>query len=58
MDGYSFSPGTIAIPVDNTGNFGYTATGSNIFVKARATKGKHKLTAYLQLAGAEINALS
>ena len=47
-----------AIPVDNTGNFGYTATGSNIFVKARATKGKHKLAAYLQLAGAEINALS
>lgn len=55
MDGYSFSPGTISIPVDETGNFGYTATGSNIFVKARATKDKHKLTAYLQLAGAEIN---
>lgn len=55
MDGYSFSPGTIAIPVDNTGHFGYTATGSNVYVKARATKDKHTVIAYLQLQGAEIN---
>lgn len=55
MDGYLFSPGTIAIPVDNTGNFGYTATGSNIYVKAKANKGKHKITAYLSLQGAEVS---
>lgn len=55
MDGYSFSPGTIAIPVDKTDHFGYTATGSNVYVKARATKGRHTVTAYLQLQGAEID---
>ena len=55
MDGYLFSPGTIQIPVDNTSHFGYTATGSNVYVKARAIKGNNKVTAYLSLQGSEMD---
>lgn len=54
MSGYLFSPGTISIPSDKTSNFGYTATGSDIYLKARASKGKAHLTAYLEMAGAEV----
>ena len=53
LDGYCFSPSSIAVPTDHTNNFGYTITGSSVYVKARAENSKHKLIAYLELGGVE-----
>ena len=55
MEGNAFSPGEIAIPMDRTGHFDYTAESSEVYVKARATCGKHKITAVMQLSGEEDN---
>lgn len=49
IDGHSFKTSSITVPTDNSKQFGYSAQSSNVYLKARSTKGPIKVTAYLEL---------
>lgn len=49
VDDQGFKTYMISVPTDDTPNYGMAINGSNIYFKARAQLGKHKLLAYTKI---------
>jgi len=49
VDGFAFKTSSITVPYDKSRQFGYSASSSNVYLKARSDKGPIKVTAYLEI---------